>query len=90
MDKQKKLISGEVVSTSMKDTIVVRVSRYIKIPKYGKYVTRTERFKVHDAGNTAKLGDVVFIKETKPISKTKHFILAGIKTPAPAEEVAEN
>ena len=59
----------------MKDTIVVKVSRFVKHPKYGKYVSHDKKFKVHDAGNTKKIGDKVTIVECAPISKDKHFKL---------------
>ena len=83
-DKQKntrseRLLTGEVVSTKMKDTIVVSVESYHKHPKYGKYILHSKRFKVHDPGNTAVMGEIVYIKETHPISKDKHFKLAGKK-----------
>ncbi len=68
-----KQFTGKVVSVKMKDTIVVAVNRYAKIPKYGKYVQKTKRFKAHDAGNTKKLGETVTIEETRPISRDKHF-----------------
>ncbi len=74
--KKTKTLKGEVVSDKMKDTIVVVVKRYTKDPKYGKFVQTRKRYKVHDAGNTKKIGDVVTIKETKPISKDKYFTLA--------------
>lgn len=77
--KQPRMLTGEVVSNKMKDTIVVRVSRYRKHPKYGKFLERSKRFKVHDAGNTCSVGDIVFIREVKPISKDKHFVVAGKK-----------
>lgn len=70
-----KVLSGVVVSDKMTDTIVVKVQRFIKHPKYNKYVKIDKKIKAHDAGNTAKIGDKVFIKETKPISKDKSFIL---------------
>ncbi len=70
-----KVLSGVVVSDKMKDTIVVEVQRFIKHPKYKKYYKVHKKFKVHDAGNTKKIGDKVDIKETRPISKTKHFIV---------------
>jgi len=70
-----KILAGTVVSDKMKDTIVVSVERYEKHPKYDKYVKRRKKFKAHDAGNTAKIGDKVEIRETKPISKDKHFKL---------------
>ena len=74
-EKKGKILSGVVVSTKMKDTVVVLVQRFVKHPKYGKYVKIAKKFKAHDEGNTAKIGDKVNIKEVKPISKTKNFIL---------------
>ncbi|MBI1974464.1 MAG: 30S ribosomal protein S17 [Candidatus Zambryskibacteria bacterium] len=71
----KKILAGTVVSNKMKDTIVVAVSHYEKHPKYEKYVTRRKKYKVHDAGNTAKVGNKVQIESTRPISKDKHFKL---------------
>lgn len=68
-----KTLQGVVVSDKMKDTIVVEVLRYFKHPKIGKFIKRKKKYHVHDAGNTKKIGDKVEIKETKPISKTKHF-----------------
>jgi len=59
----------------MKDTIVVSVERYEKHPRYGKFIRKRKKFKVHDAGNTAKIGDKVQIIETRPISKEKSFKL---------------
>jgi small subunit ribosomal protein S17 len=64
----------------MKDTITVAVERYVKHPKYKKYLRRTKKYLVHDAGNTAAMGDVVDITETRPISKRKCFaLLAKVK-----------
>ncbi len=70
---KKKRLEGVVVSTKMKDTIVVKVDRYVKHPKYGKYYTKSSKFKAHDAGNTKKEGEKVTIEECPPISKDKHF-----------------
>lgn len=64
---------GTVVSAKMKDTVAVLVSRYVKHPKYKKYRTLTKKFLAHDAGNTCKEGDAVTIRETRPLSKRKHF-----------------
>jgi small subunit ribosomal protein S17 len=72
---QKLTLTGVVVSTKMKDTVVVRVDRYVKHPIYQKFQTRSQKFKVHDAGNTVKEGQTVTIQSTRPISKTKHFII---------------
>lgn len=66
-------LSGRVVSTKMKGTIVVSVVRYVKHPKYHKYLTLTKRYKVDDPGNTKSVGETVEIIECQPISKDKHF-----------------
>ena len=68
-----RMFRGTVVSTKMKDTVAVAVTRYVKHPKYKKYQTRTKKFLAHDAGNTQKEGDAVTIRETRPLSKNKHF-----------------
>ena len=68
-----KTLSGVVVSDKMKDTVVVLVSRYVKNEKYHKFVNLHKRYKVHDAGNTKKIGDKVMIESCRPISKTKSF-----------------
>ncbi len=72
---KKRILEGTVVSDKMKDTIVVKVDRYVKLPKYQKYVTLSKKYKAHDAGNTKKIGDKVSIIETAPISKDKKFTL---------------
>ncbi len=72
---QAKVLKGTVVSTKMKDTVVVVVERYEKHAKYGKFVKMRKKFKAHDAGNTKAMGEKVSIRETKPISKDKHFVV---------------
>lgn len=64
-------MTGVVVSDKMKDTIVVKVKRFVKHPKYDKYTSIDKRFKAHDAGNTKKMGETVTIVEIAPISKDK-------------------
>ncbi len=70
-----KTLKGVVVSDKMKDTVVVEVTRYFKHEKYQKFVKRHKKYKAHDEGNTLKVGDTATIRETKPISKDKHFIV---------------
>jgi small subunit ribosomal protein S17 len=70
-----KTFDGVVVKSAMKDTVTVSVERYVKHPKYKKFIRRSKKFLVHDVGNTAKVGDKVTIRETRPISKRKRFIL---------------
>ena len=68
-----KRLEGVVVSDKMKDTVVVSVDRFVKHPKYGKFLKRSKRFKAHDAGNTKHVGDRVTIESCAPISKEKRF-----------------
>ncbi len=70
--KPKKLM-GVVVSDKMKDTVTILVNRFVKHPKYDKYINRNKKYKVHNPGNTAKVGDKVTIVECAPISKHKSF-----------------
>lgn len=70
---QLKTLRGTVVSDKMKDTVVVRVTRYVKHPKYKKFMKLSKRFKAHNPGNTVKMGDEVVIRSCRPISKTKSF-----------------
>ena len=69
-------MTGVVVSTKMKDTVVVKVKRFVKHPKYDKYMSIDKKFKAHDAGNTKQVGDKVTIVETAPISKDTRFKIA--------------
>ena len=68
-----KILEGVVVSDKMKDTCNVIVERYVKLPKYGKYVTRSKKYLADDKGNTKKIGDKVTIQECAPISKRKSY-----------------
>lgn len=72
------MLTGIVVKTAMKDTATVQVSRYAKHPKYKKYLRTSKKYLVHDPGNTAKIGDKVIIRGTRPISRRKHFIVAEL------------
>jgi small subunit ribosomal protein S17 len=69
------VLSGVVTSTKMQKTIVVKVTNFVKHPKYQKYLTITKKYKAHDENSVAKVGDKVKIVETRPISKDKHFKL---------------
>ncbi len=73
-----RVLRGTVVSSKMQDTITVAVERYVKHPKYKKYQRRTKKYLVHDAGNTAAVGQKVEIKESRPISKRKRFELVKV------------
>lgn len=69
---------GKVVSTKNNKTITVLVETHKMHPLYHKRVKSSKKYSVHDETNKAKVGDVVRIVETKPISKTKHFYLKEI------------
>jgi small subunit ribosomal protein S17 len=71
--KINKVLKGIVVSDKMDKTIIVEVSRFVEHKKYGKRIKKTKKYKAHDENNEKKIGDVVEIEETKPISKNKHF-----------------
>lgn len=68
----------------MKDTATVKVNRYVKHPKYKKYFVRSKKYLAHDPGNTAKVGDVVTIVATRPISKRKRFAIVYTSAAASA------
>ncbi len=73
--KSGKVLRGIVIGTAMEDTAKVAVTRFVKHPKYGKFIKKVKNYFAHDIGNTANVGDKVTIQETKPISKNKHFKL---------------
>jgi small subunit ribosomal protein S17 len=69
---------GEVVKDRADKTVIVRVSRRVPHPLYGKVVQRSSKFAAHDETNDAHVGDTVRIVETKPISKTKRWRVAEV------------
>jgi small subunit ribosomal protein S17 len=72
-----RIFGGVVISTKMKDTAIVEVLRLSRHPLYKKTMKRTKHFAAHVVGMEIHEGDLVEIQETKPISKTKHFIVIG-------------
>jgi len=75
-------LTGTVVSAKMAKTIVVRIDRRIAHPKYGKYYTMSTKLKAHDEKAVAKVGDVVEIEETRPLSKEKRWRYLSTVKPA--------
>jgi small subunit ribosomal protein S17 len=69
---------GTVVSNSMEKSIVISVKQKVKHPIYGKFVNKTSKFMAHDEENTCKVGDLVKISETRPLSKKKRWRLVEI------------
>src|SRR3954470_1645040 len=70
--------TGEVISDKMDKTIIVRVERRFRHPKFKKVVTQFKKFYAHDEKNEAKIGDRVLITETRPLSKTKSWRLVQV------------
>ena len=75
---RRKVLVGTVVSDKMQKTIVVKVDRRVRHGLYEKYVTRSVRFKAHDEKNNAKVGDLVRIIESRPLSRDKRWALKEI------------
>jgi small subunit ribosomal protein S17 len=74
----RKVYTGKVVSDKMDKTITVLVETYKTHSLYGKRVKYSKKYKAHDENNTAKLGDIVRIMETRPLSATKRFRLVEV------------
>ena len=75
---RRKVREGIVVSDAMTSTVVVAVVDRVRHPKYGKTVQRTKKLYVHDAEDTAKVGDRVRVQETRPLSKLKRWRLTEV------------
>ena len=78
-EKRVRTLTGKVVSDKMDKTITVLFERRVKHPIYGKYVSKSSKVKAHDANNECKIGDVVTIAESRPLSKTKSWALLRIE-----------
>jgi small subunit ribosomal protein S17 len=81
--ERKKRLEGVVVSDKMDKTIVVRVERQTRHPLYGKVIRRHKKYHAHDENNEAREGDRVVILESRPLSRTKRWVLTEIVERAP-------
>ena len=77
-ENRRKFLEGTVVSDKMQKTRVVQVRWAAKHSKYNKIVRRASKYKAHDEGNKTKIGDVVRMMETRPISKDKRWVIMGV------------
>lgn len=77
-EKTQRTVIGTVISDKMDKSIVVAIERRVKHPIYGKFVKKTTKLHVHDESNECKQGDVVEIRECRPISKTKSWALVKV------------
>lgn len=71
-------LSGRVVSDKMDKTVTVLIERRVRHPVYGKVVTRSTKIKAHDEANECRIGDLVAIAETRPLSRTKAWRLVEV------------
>ena len=88
--KGEHLVTGRVVSNKMQKTIVVRVERQVIHPLYGKRLRRSTRLHAHDEKGECAVGDLVSIRECRPLSATKHWTLVKVLEKAPAAAVEAN
>ena len=72
-----RILTGVVTSDKADRTITVKIERKVKHPLYGKVVKRASKVHAHDENNTASIGDIVSVKECRPISKTKTWVLVS-------------
>ena len=78
-DKLARTLTGKVVSDKMDKTVTVLIERRVKHPIYGKYVSKSSKLKAHDENNESKMGDIVTISESRPLSKSKSWTLVKIE-----------
>tara|TARA_B100001059_G_scaffold169864_1_gene169775 strand:+ start:8746 stop:9000 length:255 start_codon:yes stop_codon:yes gene_type:complete len=71
-------LQGKVISNKMEKSITVAIERSVKHPIYGKFIKRTTKLHVHDETNQCNEGDVVTIRECRPLSKTKSWTLVAV------------
>ena len=71
----KRILQGVVVSDKMDKSVVVKVERRVMHPVYKKYIKRSAKYTAHDESNLCKIGDVVQIIESRPLSKTKTWVV---------------
>ncbi len=69
----RRVLTGTVVSDKMEKTVVVRIDRRVIHPLYKKIITRSKKYAAHDETNNLVVGDMVRIRECRPISRNKHF-----------------
>jgi len=77
-EKVPSTVMGKVISDKMDKTIIVQVEYKVKHELYGKYLKRFSKMYAHDEENTCRIGDIVSIKQTRPLSKTKRWALVEV------------
>ncbi len=77
-EKIERTLTGRVVSNKMDKSVTVKIDRVVKHPVYGKYIRRSTKLHVHDENNQCQEGDLVTIRQCRPISKTKSWTLVEV------------
>ena len=78
VEKVRRALVGRVVSDKMQKTVTVLVERRVKHPMYDKIIVRSKKYHAHNEDNQAKAGDLVEIQESRPMSKTKSWVVAKL------------
>ena len=81
-----RILTGVVTSNKADKTITVKIERKVKHPLYGKVIKRATKVHAHDENNTATIGDIVSVKECRPFSKTKTWVLVSEEVPSLKED----
>ncbi|MGS2721464.1 30S ribosomal protein S17 [Paraglaciecola aestuariivivens] len=81
-EQTSRTVQGRVVSNKMDKSITVAVERKVKHPIYGKFIKRTTKLHAHDETNQCNEGDVVTVRECRPLSKSKNWMLVDVVTKA--------
>ena len=81
-----RILTGVVTSNKADKTITVKIERKVKHLLYGKVVKRASKVHAHDENNSASIGDIVSVKECRPISKTKTWVLVSDEIPQTVED----
>ena len=81
-----RILTGVVTSNKADKTITVKIERKVKHPLYGKVIKRATKVHAHDENNTATIGDIVSVKECRPFSKTKTWVLVSEEVPSVKED----
>ena len=84
-----RILTGIVTSNKADKTVTVKIERKVKHPLYGKVIKRATKVHAHDENNTASIGDVVSVKECRPLSKTKTWTLVSDSARKSSEENME-
>ena len=83
----KRVLTGVVVSDKANKTVIVRVERRVMHPVYKKFIMRSKKYAAHDETNAHKTGDLVRIEESRPLSKSKHWIVLSGGAPVEGRKV---